>query len=80
MPLTLEYIDVAINLLSTLKSELRPGNGQGEAQSGKQDVDQDEDQETDQDTEDEPIESARRTIADIALGTAEQLELPGESA
>ena len=68
VPLTIEYIDVAITLLSTLRSELKDGG----ADSGGDGPDKDDDPSRTQG-------KAPANVAELELGSIEQFDVPSEA-
>ena len=68
VPLTIEYIDVAITLLSTLRSELKDGGADGGDDGPEKDDDSSRTQ-----------GKAPANVAELELGSIEQFDVPSEA-
>jgi hypothetical protein len=84
VPLTVEYIDVAITLLSAMRREMQAGDApaapaasasvvpDADAQDASDDFDEDDDQP-------QPVRAGSADVAELELGSIEQLDPPNEA-
>ena len=78
VPMTAEYIDVAITLLSALKRELLDDNAIATPTRGAEPA-YDDDDDQDRDDSARAVGTVPADVAQLELGSIEQLDLSGEA-
>jgi len=82
VPLTTEYIDVAITLLTAMKREMQAGNASVLADSGIAAAPDDahvSSDDFDEDDDPQPVGTVSANVAELELGSIEQLDMSNEA-